>query len=59
MGKRTFNWTGVCTIVDLENNLFCELKFNPFKKGGFKGLFGSKSTTPIDFFMGEIQRVGP
>ena len=57
MGKRIFNWTGVCTIMDLENNLFCELKFNPYKKGGLKGLFGSKNATPSDLFMGEIQRV--
>jgi len=52
MGKRVFNWTGVVTVMDLENNLFCELKLNPFKKGGFKGLFASKSTVPNDFFMG-------
>lgn len=38
--------------------MYCEIVFNPDKKGAISGLF-SKSQTPSDFFVGTIQRVRP
>lgn len=35
MGQRTFNQVGSLFAWDLENNLFCEVVYNPDKTGFF------------------------
>jgi hypothetical protein len=58
LGKRTFNWEGVMTIIDRHNQLFAELQFNPDKKGKFSKLF-SRQKTPSDYFRGSVVHVKP
>lgn len=55
-GQRTINFEGVAFIFDPKNDLFCELHFNPDKKGLIGGLF-SKQKTQKDFYSGQIVKI--
>ena len=58
IGKRVFNYQGILTVTSPSEYLYCEVVFNPDKKGALTGLF-VKSQTPSDFFIGNIQRIKP
>jgi hypothetical protein len=40
-GKRTFNKYGSLLVKDKKNSLFCEVVFNPDRKGVISGLMSS------------------
>ena len=56
IGKRCFNWQGILTVTSPSEFLYCEIAFNPDKKGAISGIF-TRSQTPADFFVGSIQRI--
>ena len=54
MGERTFNVTGKAYLYDPKNMLYCEIAYNPDKKGFFSL---KKQQTLQDFFQGAIYKV--
>ena len=62
-GERAYNITGKMTVFDRANGLQCEIRFQPQKKSGLKGLVSGWGATLLggeqqkaDYFEGEISR---
>lgn len=53
-GQRTFNQYGVIVGWDFDNDLFCEIFFNPDKKGFFSR---KKPKTTEDSYKGGIYQI--
>lgn len=53
-GDHSFNLTEKLLAHDLDNDLFCEAKFNPDQKSAFSL---TKQKTSIDYFKGGIYKI--
>ena len=49
LGRRTINYTDTVTITDLNNELYAQIRFDPYHSGFIKGLFTKMKHFPSYF----------